>query len=254
MAPPPPPCQALGPQCRSLPVTLRVASLEDGSESVDHEATWLLGHAGHIVFGPLHQDDQALFVEARLEVGCRHLSEAGGQARCQAHGFEGPTPVLPPGSRTPRQLGDHRFRIVEAGEEVVRTLAPAPRSLPMLESDNPCHGAPCRTADHVQGSACCRDLQLTIMCPPSQPELEALVRSRRSPYLCKITRENEDALEVEMISPCGYLDPAGRDCTLHGRNRPSGRPAKPDICRDWPPKGKGLHPGCVFRPAPAPMV
>ena len=77
----PPPCQALGPQCRSLPVTLRVASLEDGSESVDHEATWLLGHAGHIVFGPLHRDDRALFVEARLEVGCRYLLEAAGQAR-----------------------------------------------------------------------------------------------------------------------------------------------------------------------------
>jgi len=231
-----------------------VASLEDGSESVDHEATWLLGHAGHIVFGPLHHDARALFVEARLEVGCRHLSEAAGQARCRAHGFEGAAPVLPPGSRTPRQLGDNQFRIVEEGEEVVRRLAPVPHSLPLLESDNPCHGAPCRTADHVQGSACCRDLQLTIMCPPSQPELEALVRSRRSPYLCKITREKEDALEVEMISPCGYLDQAGRDCTLHGRNRSSGRPAKPDICRDWPPKGKGLHPGCVFRPAPAPMV
>jgi hypothetical protein len=32
-------------------VTLRVGSLEDGEPSLDHEATWLLGHTEHITFG-----------------------------------------------------------------------------------------------------------------------------------------------------------------------------------------------------------
>ena len=33
-------------------------------------------------------------------------------------------------------------------------------------------------------------------------------------------------------------------CTA-GR-RADGRPAKPDLCSEWPPKNQGLHPGCVF--------
>ena len=36
-------------------------------------------------------------------------------------------------------------------------------------------------------------------------------------------------------------------CTLHGRHRADGRTAKPDLCFEWPPKDKGLHPGCVFQ-------
>ena len=43
---------------------------------------------------------------------------------------------------------------------------PAPaRSLPVLEpSANPCATAPCRTADNTMKAACCRDLQIEIMC------------------------------------------------------------------------------------------
>jgi hypothetical protein len=44
-----------------------------------------------------------------------------------------------------------------------------------------------------------------------------------------------------MISACGYLEPGGVNCTLHGRT------AKPDLCFVWPPKDMGLHPGCVFK-------
>ena len=57
------------------------------------------------------------------------------------------------------------------------------------------------------------------------------------------------ALEcAEMISACGYLADDGVACSLHGRVRSDGRPAKPDLCSEWPPKDKGLHPGCVFAP------
>ena len=73
------------------------------------------------------------------------------------------------------------------------------------------------------------------------------MRSRRSPYLCKIDREGDYSIEAEMISACGYLGEDGVACTLHGRHRADGRPAKPDLCSEWPPKNQGLHPGCVFK-------
>jgi hypothetical protein len=85
------------------------------------------------------------------------------------------------------------------------------------------------------------------MCTKRQKLLEALVRHRKSPYLCKVEREGDFSLCVEMISACGYLEAGGVACTLHGRKRRDGRTAKPDLCFDWPPKGEGLHPGCVFR-------
>ena len=69
------------------------------------------------------------------------------------------------------------------------------------------------------------------------------MRSRRSPYLCKIERAGDISLEVEMISACGYLGADGVACTLHGRHRADGRTAKPDLCFEWPPKNRGLHPG-----------
>jgi hypothetical protein len=131
---------------------------------------------------------------------------------------------------------------------VRRELPSAPRALPVLAQPNPCAGAPCRTSDHRRGAACCRDLQIEIMCTRNETWLEALVRSRRSPYLCKVSRPGDFSLEAEVISACGFLDDDGVGCTLHGRSRPDGRPAKPDLCSDWPPKNRGLHPGCVFAP------
>ena len=122
------------------------------------------------------------------------------------------------------------------------------RTLTVLKGDNPCATAPCRTADNRRGSACCRDLQIEIMCGREEVELEALVRSRRSPYLCKVSRDGDLSLDAEIISACGYLEQGG-SCSLHGRIRPDGRPAKPDLCSEWPENGKGLHPGCVFGPS-----
>jgi hypothetical protein len=248
-----PPCKRLGSHCRALAVTLRVGSLDEGSDSLDHEATWLLGHTRQISFGNLWEAEGDLYVDALLHVGCRYLRPEGAGARCTLHGFRGTMPRGPARREQPRRLGGDRFQIVEDCRPAARMLPvpearPARGSLPVLSGDNPCATAPCRTAEHTRGAACCRDLQVEIMCTRRERRLEALVRSRRSPYLCKVDRPGDFSLEVEMISACGYLDDDGLACTLHGRRRADGRPAKPDLCSEWPPKNKGLHPGCVFAP------
>ena len=246
-----PPCRSLGSQCRSLRVTLRIGELEEGPESLDHEATWLLGHTAQIDFHELWEGEGDLYVEAVLHVPCRYLQQEGATARCRAHGFSGRAPRVPAREPQPLQLGGDRFVVVSECANGVQDLPFPPRSLPVLEAtagENPCATAPCQTADHTRKAACCRDLQLEIMCTRTQQRLEALVRSRRSPYLCKIERAGDYSLEVEMISACGYLETDGVACSLHGRHRADGRTAKPDLCFEWPPKNRGLHPGCIFGP------
>lgn len=245
----PPPCLKLGRQCRSLSVTLRIGSLEEGRESLDHEATWLLGHTERIGFRQLWQDDGELYVDATLDVPCRYLQLENGNAHCRAHGFSGAAPAAPRRRPQPRQLGGDRFRVVDRMRSADRELRPPRRQLPVLAGSNgtnPCEGAPCETSDHKRGAACCRDLQVEIMCTRQQVWLESLVRTRKSPYLCKVDREGDFSLDVEMISACAYLEPDGVACTLHGRARTDGRSAKPDLCFEWPPKRQELHPGCVF--------
>jgi hypothetical protein len=248
------PCRKLGSQCRALRVTLRVGSLEEGETSLDHEATWLLGHTEKITFGDLWWGEGDLYVEAILHVPCRHLRSDGVASECRVFGYRGAARRAPKRPEQPRRLGRDRFRVVDAKRMVTRLLPPpAPEpvplhALPVLESANPCATAPCRTADHRRKAACCRDLQVEIMCTRKERGLEALVRSRRSPYLCKIERGGDFSLDVEMISACGYLADDGVACSLHGRVRGDGRPAKPDLCTEWPPKNRGLHPGCVFGP------
>lgn len=247
-APPKPPCADLGRQCTALRVTLRVGSLKEGTESLDHEATWLLGHTENITFLDLWEGDGELYTDAVLHVPCRFLRRDGRESVCGAHGFRG---VLPTPRRVsqPRQFGKDWFRIVEKRRVAMRHLpppTPAPRALPVLANANPCESAPCRTADNKRSAACCRDLQVEIMCSRKQRRLEALVRSRQSPYLCKIERDGDWSIDVEMISACGYLEKGGVNCTLHGRKRRDGRTAKPDLCFEWPPKRQTLHPGCVF--------
>jgi len=252
-----PPCSALGSQCQEIPVTLRVGSLEQGANSADHEATWLLGHTERISFRKLRVRGPELLVDATLHVRCKHLKRLPGEeaGACAVHGFRGPFPAPTRGATQPRQLGDEKFLIVENHQVAAVAVRTPPRSLPVLDGDlsevNPCSIAPCTTADHKRGSACCRDLQVEILCSKLDDQLEALVRSRLSPYLCKVTRASDDALEAEMISACGFLDEEGLNCTLHGRERPDGRPAKPDLCSPWPDDGKGLHPGCIFYVPPA---
>ena len=241
-----PPCRGLGSQCRGVPVTLRVGPLEEGTASLDHEATWLVGHTQNISFYDLWEDEGELYVDAMLHVPCRYLHRDGSRAQCLAHGYRGPVPRGPHKREQPRQLGRDRFVVVENRRTAVRRLPQPARGLPVLTASNPCALAPCRTADNLRGAACCRDLQIEIMCTKRQRKLEALVRSRRSPYLCKVERAGDFSIEAEIISACGYLDDDGIGCSLHGRRRADGRPAKPDLCSEWPPKKQDLHPGCVF--------
>jgi hypothetical protein len=265
-----PPCRSLGSQCRALHVTLRVGEFEGGVASLDHEATWLLGHIQRITFHELWEGEGDLYVEATLHLPCRYLEPAEGGARCGAHGFLGRMPRDGPREEQPLRLGGDRFVVVHRARNAVRTLPFPPRTLPVLDlaapsgaDVNPCATAPCRTADNSRAAACCRDLQIEIMCTRRERRLEALVRSRRSPYLCKIQREGDFSIEAEMISACGYLADDRVACSLHGRKRADGRPAKPDLCSEWPPKNQGLHPGCVFtrqgklrtrKPAQGPQV
>lgn len=230
-------------------MTLRIGELSDG-DPLDHEATWLLGHTERISFGDLWESEGDLYADAVIHVPCKYLRADGDRAACSVYGFEGPLP-RDRRDEQPRQLGRDRFRVVESGRTVARTLPFPRRSLPVLaapaeQAGNPCATARCETADHRRGAACCRDLQVEIMCTRRERKLEALVRSRRSPYLCKVNRPGEFSIEAEIISACGYIEQGGVNCTLHGRERPDGRSAKPELCFDWPPKRQTLHPGCVF--------
>jgi hypothetical protein len=243
----PPPCQNIGPQCRSLKVTLRVGSLEDGPESLDHEATWLLGHTERIQFGEVWNNGDDLYVEAVIHVPCRFYQSGSGTASCSMYGYRAPASPPPRRRSQPRQLGGDRFQIVSNRRLADKTLRYPARSLPVLNGHNPCATAHCRTADNTQQAACCRDLEIEIMCDESNIRLASLVHYRRSPYLCKVERAGAFSLSAELISACAYLGEDGVACSLHGRERGDHRPAKPDLCSEWPHEGKGLHPGCVFK-------
>ncbi|MDX2059185.1 MAG: hypothetical protein SFV24_15360 [Gemmatimonadales bacterium] len=248
---PPPACKAVGPHCLALSVTLRLATADGpGIASADHEATWLLGHTQRIQFGPIRRLGRTLEARSRLLVPCRHAAVAGGRVRCRAHGFQGA--VRPPRPKSAHhQLGNDRFSVVDQGKLRVLTMPADPpprRSLPIADA-NPCAVARCRTADHTVGAACCRDLQIEVLCGTRNRHLEALIRHRKSPYLCKVSRESPETLGAEMISACGFLEPGGVLCTLHGRHRPDGRTAKPDLCFTWPTRDDTYHPNCAFHPA-----
>lgn len=237
----------MGPQCRKLTVTLRIGSLEDGPASLDHEGTWLLGHTERLDFGEIWDDGEDLFVDTVIHVPCRYLKDSAAGSSCSMYGY---TSAPGRASRRPvqaRRLQGDRFTVVEKGRLKPLDLPFPRRSLPVFSGPNPCATAPCRTSDHRRRAACCRDLEIEIMCDEKQARLESLVRGRKSPYLCKIERGGAFSLDVELISACDYLGEDGIACTLHGRLRHDGRPAKPDLCSEWPHKGKGLHPGCVFK-------
>ena len=133
-----PPCRSLGRQCRSLKITVRVATLE-GQE--DHDATWLFGHTERLDFGRTYTDDGELWCDATVHVPCKHLElgNDGSTGTCRAHGYRGrvPVPRRPP---APRRLGRDRFRIVENHKLVTRELAPPTahkRALPLAPDANP---------------------------------------------------------------------------------------------------------------------
>jgi hypothetical protein len=236
----------MGPHCQRLKVTLRIGTFEEGPASLDHEGTWLLGHTERVDFGEPWDDGEDLFVDAVIHVPCRYLRQGPSGTTCGMYGYQGPKLSRAKRPVQARRLRPDRFQIVEMGRSKAHTLPFPARSLPVLAGPNPCATAPCRTSDHRRRAACCRDLEIEIMCNERQTRLESLIWARKSPYLCKIERAGKFSMEAELISACDYLGEDGVACTLHGRSRPDGRPAKPDLCTEWPHQGKGLHPGCVF--------
>ena len=258
--PHPPPCARLGRQCRTLGVTLHIADLEDDTPTEqDAAGTWLLGHTERIAFGVPYVAHGRLVVDAVVYVPCKYLREdaAGGpgtSVRCAAHGFTGHVPPALAPPPPARRHGADRFTLVEkhrVRQVTARRTRSSRRTLPTLQPPNPCATAPCRTADNRRGAACCRDLTLDVLHAEGDGDLEALLRARKSPYLCKVKRTDPTLIECEVISACGYLDDDGVSCILHGRTRPNGRPAKPWICSQWPDFEKDDdeftgHPGCVF--------
>lgn len=257
----------MGRHCRELRVTLRIADLDDDSPTLqDAATTWLLGHTENISFGKPYVEARELLVDATLHVPCKYLelldrngriagrdngSSSPKRARCAAHGFETSVPRgTRPGVSRDRHVRRGRrtkvfFRRKERWLPLPLTRA-AQRPLPVIQNGNPCVGAPCRTADNKRGAACCRDLTLDVVLPPTATLSESLLRARRSPYLCKVKREGPLSVECEMISACAYLETDGISCRLHDRLLPNGRLAKPSICREWPELGEDevAHPGC----------
>jgi len=237
----------MGAHCRALRVTLRVGSLEDGTESLDHETTWLLGHTQRIQFGELWDDGEDVYVQATIHVPCRFYGVEGDEATCRMYEYRSPKPRSATRPEQPRQLeGDH-FVVVSDGDVVIRRLELPKRSLPVLNGSNPCATAACETSDHTRKAACCRDLEIEVMCTEKDQRLESLIHYRKSPYLCKVERAGAFSISAEVISACAYLGEDGVACSLHGRYREDHRPAKPNLCSEWPHEGKGLHPGCVFK-------
>jgi hypothetical protein len=242
----------VGRQCRELDVTLRIADLgEDDARFHDEMGTWLLGHTERITFGTPFVEGGQLLVDATLHVGCRYLTTTNGAAQvtCAAHGFSGALPASAAPARINPKLGQDRFRVMHERQMTTLQLPerPAPaRSLPTLEPANPCAGAPCRTADGVQGGACCRDLVLDVVLPDVGEPAEALLHSRQAPFLSRVERESPEIVELEIISACGYLEEDGVGCALHDRLRPDGGAAKPQICYAWPDldPGETTHHGC----------
>ncbi len=267
----PPPCDSLGAQCRELQLTLRVAELtEDGPRFHDGIATWLLGHVEQMAFGRPYARGSRLLVDVTVHVPCKYLegdrdarngkrqrqvAESGTTAgACAVYGFKG---RVPRSTRAPEpaplRLSSDTFNIVQDRKVqavTLRSAPPRPRALPTLAAENPCAGAPCRTGDNRRGAACCRDLTMEVVLPEAEIETEALLRSRVSPYLCKVSRTDEDLVECEVISACGYLGADDYSCSLHDLVRGDGTPAKPSICFEWPDSDPDsvYHPGCRLIP------
>lgn len=266
-----PPCKSLGKYCREIKVTIRISDVESESRTVQEASvTWIAGHTERVTFKKPYVVGTELRADAIVHVPCRFLKtedgdpavrpdgspaaslqEAGARVVCQAHGYTGrlPRSRREPGERPVLRIDEGVFAIFYKGKKRELALKPkrkGRRALPVLESNNPCVGAPCLTSDNVRGAACCRDLQLELHLPKKSRRKEALLRARRAPYLCRVTRDDKKTVSCEIISACGYLADDGVHCVLHDRVLPNGKRAKPRLCYDWPelePDETG-HTGC----------
>lgn len=272
--PDPPECRSLGKHCREIKLTIRVSDITEESRTLqDASVTWIRAHSERLTYGPAYLEGNELRVDATLHVPCKHLETMDGrpaiapdgvaivnrngtrpEVRCAIHGFRGAVPrstQASPENRSAVRLGDGSFAIYYKGKHRTMNLRlkrSVRRALPAAHGDNPCSGAPCHTSDNKRGAACCRDFSLELVLPETQMHQEALLRARSAPYACKVKREDEDTVEVEVISACGYLDDDGITCVLHDRSLPNGQRAKPSLCYDWPKveSDETGHRGCVL--------
>ena len=252
--PPLPPCTSMGRHCGELDLTVRITDLAEDSPTLqDAAATWLQGHTERITFGTPYADGDELLVDTTVHVPCKYLSKDDRGAVCSVFEYRGRPPKTTQRSEAKPKFdrGGERYQVYYKRRNRVLPLPlkrAARRALPMAKNANPCATAPCRTADNKRGAACCRDLTLDVVLTEAETTMEALLRTRKSPYFCKVTRENDTTLECEVISACGYLGADNVSCVLHDRLLPNGRNAKPSICYEWPDLGPDDtgHPGCVF--------
>ena len=270
--PNPPECKSLGKHCREVRLTIRISNITGESTTLqDASVTWITGHTERLTFGRAYRVADEIRVDATVHVPCKHLRTPDGdpairpdgtpvhdgrrpEVRCEIHGFRG---VVPRGSRsssnnrTNVRLPDGRFAIYYKGKHRtmdLRLKRTARRALPVVQADNPCATAACYTGDNTRGAACCRDFDLELALPRTHVYHEALLRARTAPYVCKVKREDDDTMECEVISACGYLDDDGIHCILHDRTLPNGQRAKPSLCYEWPEleEDETGHGGCVL--------
>ena len=250
------PAAASGSQCQSIRVTLRDRRAGGRPDSLDHEATWLLGHTAQIDFLELWEGEGDLYVDA---VAPRPLSLSAPGGR------PGPMPgARLRGARAPGARGASRSRCSSAAtaswsstdcrNAVLRASASprarcrCSRTAPVARATTPAprpRAAPPTTPAKPPAAVTCRSRSCAP--GPSADWRRWCVRAARR-ISARSSGPATTSLEVEMISACGYLEGDGVSCSLHGRHRADGRTAKPDLCFEWPPKNRGLHPGCVFAP------
>jgi hypothetical protein len=270
--PNPPECRSLGKHCREVRITIRISDVTDETQTLqDASVTWITGHSERITYGRAYLEDDEIRVDAIVHVPCKHLRTPDGnpgirpdgmavpsrngtspEVRCAVHGFRGAVPSssqLGSESRANVRLNDGRFAIYYKGKHRtmdLRLKRSAKRAPPEVQAKNPCATAPCYTGDNTRGAACCRDFNLELALPRSQPHKEALLRARAAPYLCKVKRDGDDTMECEVISACGYLNDDGITCVLHERTLPNGQRAKPSLCYEWPTleEDETGHGGC----------
>ncbi len=250
---------------------MRISDVESESRTVqDASVTWITGHVERMTFKKAYVVGTEVRADAVVHVPCRHLKTESGRPAvrpdgtptaelqqpgkkvvCAGHGFRGRLPKSKRKSRTPPPLrtDDGAFSLYYKlkKRKLKLEMKHEPRAaLPVLNSHNPCVGAPCITGDNVRGAACCRDLQLELYLPKKRRKKEALLRSRRAPYLCKVERDGKSTVSCEVISACGYLADDGVHCSLHDRVLPNGKRAKPKLCYEWPELGPDEtgHTGC----------
>ncbi len=269
--PTPPECRSLGKHCREIKITIRISDFTGESQTLqDASVTWITGHTERITYGKAYRVDDEIRADATVHVPCKHLRTPDGdpaitpantpvpgnngqrpEVSCAIHGFRGVVPRGSGPSRPEVRLKDGRFAIYYKGKHRtmdLRKKRSAKRSLPVIQANNPCATAPCFTGDNKRGAACCRDFDLELALPKTHVYHEALLRARTSPYVCKVKREDEDNMECEVISACGYLDDDGITCVLHDRTLPNGQRAKPSLCYEWPKleEDETGHGGCVL--------